>query len=54
MSINKYRPHLFVLPEDEVADNTNELWGHDLLKHNKKELERMVLAVKPFLFKEVK
>ncbi len=36
----------------DCSDNTNELWGHDLLKHNKLELDRMVLSVKPFLFKE--
>lgn len=34
----------------DCADNTNELWGHELLKHNKTELDRMILAVKPFLF----
>lgn len=34
----------------DCAENTNELWGHELLKHNKTELDRMVLAVKPFLF----
>ncbi|QLE56691.1 hypothetical protein [Nostoc sp. TCL26-01] len=34
----------------DCADNTNELWGHNLLKHNKTELERMVVCVKPFLF----
>ena len=32
-------------------DNKNELWGHDLLKHNEIELDRMILLVKPFLFK---
>lgn len=32
------------------ADNNDELWEHDLLKQNKPELERMVSAVKPFLF----
>lgn len=32
------------------SDNKNELWGHHLLKHNKTELDRMILAVKPFLF----
>lgn len=36
----------------DCFDNTNELWGHDLLKHNKLELDRMVLSVKPFLFEE--
>lgn len=34
----------------DCSDNTNELWGHDLLKHNKDELDRMILSVKPFLF----
>jgi hypothetical protein len=34
----------------DCSDNTNELWGHDLLKHNKTELERMISSVKPFLF----
>jgi hypothetical protein len=38
-----------VLAQD-CSDNTNELWGHELLKHNKTELERMILSVKPFLF----
>ncbi|NEP46928.1 MAG: hypothetical protein F6K35_50200 [Okeania sp. SIO2H7] len=34
----------------DCADNTNELWGHELLKHNQTELDRMIVAVKPFLF----
>ncbi|MFB2980295.1 hypothetical protein ACE1CM_29545 [Microseira sp. BLCC-F43] len=34
----------------DCSDNTNELWGHPLLEHNKAELDRMILAVKPFLF----
>lgn len=38
-----------VLAQD-CSDNTNELWGHELLKHNKTELERMIVSVKPFLF----
>lgn len=33
------------------SDNTDELWKHDLLKHNQNELERIVSSVKPFLFK---
>ena len=32
------------------ADDTLGLWGDDLLKHNKAELDRMGLSVKPFLF----
>lgn len=34
----------------DCSDNTDQLWGHALLKHNKTELERMILSVKPFLF----
>lgn len=32
------------------ADSTNELWEHQLLKHNETELKRMAALVKPFLF----
>ncbi|MBE9206821.1 hypothetical protein IQ244_09890 [Nostoc sp. LEGE 06077] len=35
---------------NNCADNTNELWEHELLKHNKIELERIISSVKPFLF----
>ena len=35
----------------DCPDNTNELWGHTLLKHNKGELARLASSVKPFLFK---
>jgi len=34
----------------DCSDNTNELWGHALLKHNKEELDRMIQSVKPWLF----
>lgn len=34
----------------DCSDNTNELWGHNLLKHNKHEIERMMLSVRQFLF----
>jgi hypothetical protein len=34
----------------DCSDNTHELWGHNLLKHNKAELDRMASSVKPFLF----
>ncbi|MEQ9549996.1 MAG: hypothetical protein RIM23_10300 [Coleofasciculus sp. G3-WIS-01] len=34
----------------DCSNNTNELWEHKLLKHNKTELERMIVSVKPFLF----
>jgi hypothetical protein len=37
----------------DCSDNTNELWGHDLLKHNRIELDRMILSVKPFLFNKI-
>lgn len=35
---------------EDCANNTSELWGHELLKHNKQELEKMVKCVKLFLF----
>jgi hypothetical protein len=35
----------------DCPDKTNELWEHNLLKHNKGELDRMASSVKPFLFK---
>jgi hypothetical protein len=34
----------------ECSDNADKLWKHDLLKHNKIELERIIITVKPFLF----
>ncbi|NJL41272.1 MAG: hypothetical protein HC899_34565 [Leptolyngbyaceae cyanobacterium SM1_4_3] len=36
------------------SDNTDGLWGHDLLRHNKTELERMISSVKPFLFNQAR
>jgi hypothetical protein len=34
----------------DCAENTHKVWGHSMLSHNKIELERLVLLVKPFLF----
>lgn len=34
----------------DCADNARTVWEHDLLRHNKVELDRMISAVKPFLF----
>jgi len=34
----------------DCSDNTRKTWGHNLLKHNQTELDRMVSSVKPFLF----
>jgi hypothetical protein len=36
----------------DCVNSSNDLWGHDLLKHNKSELDRMIKLVKPFLFNE--
>lgn len=36
----------------DCSNNTDEIWGHDSLKHNKSELDRMIASVKPFLFNE--
>lgn len=35
---------------EDCFNDTNILWGHDLLKHNKPELHRMIPSVKPVLF----
>jgi hypothetical protein len=34
----------------DCSNNTREVWGHALLRHNTDELDRMVFLVKPFLF----
>ncbi len=34
----------------DCFDGTDHTWGHELLKHNEKELARMEKTVKPFLF----
>lgn len=34
----------------DCSENPDDPWGHALLKHNKAELKRMRLFVKPFLF----
>ncbi len=34
----------------DCVNETDNIWGHDLLKHNRNELDRMILSVKPFLF----
>jgi hypothetical protein len=42
--------HIGVSLSKDCSDNTRKVWGHDLLKHNQTELDRMVSSVKPFLF----
>ena len=34
---------------DDCANDTDEIWGHVLLNHNRAELARMIRTVKPFL-----
>lgn len=34
----------------DCYDNTYKIWGHDLLKHNKAEVDRMIFSAKPYLF----
>ena len=34
----------------DCSNDKYDLWEHELLKHNKTELERMIKHVKPFLF----
>ncbi|MDM8556443.1 hypothetical protein QUF75_17095 [Desulfococcaceae bacterium HSG7] len=35
---------------NDCVNKTYRIWGHKLLKHNQKELDRMIASVKPFLF----
>ncbi|MEH2284605.1 MAG: hypothetical protein V7K90_25330 [Nostoc sp.] len=48
--INKNFENIGEALAKDCSDNTNELWGHDLLRHNQTELDRMISSVKPFLF----
>ncbi|MFP5270523.1 hypothetical protein [Coleofasciculus sp.] len=48
--INKSFEEIGDVLAQDCSDKTNELWEHELLKHNKTELERMIVSVKPFLF----
>jgi hypothetical protein len=34
----------------DCVENTQRVWGHKMLAHNKAELERLISLVKPFLF----
>jgi hypothetical protein len=34
------------------AENTDQLWKHELLKHNQSEVSRMIENIRPFLFKK--
>ncbi|MDM8558316.1 hypothetical protein [Candidatus Parabeggiatoa sp. HSG14] len=34
----------------DCVNETDKIWGHDLIKHNRNELARMISSVKPFLF----
>lgn len=35
---------------DDCSQNTQNMWGNHLLRHNHDELERLIQDVKPFLF----
>lgn len=37
----------------ECYENTRALWNHQLLQHNKEELDRMTIAIRPILFPPV-
>ena len=58
MSVNLYKPHVLVLPEDAAnrqlanacVDGATGLWAHPMLQHNQPEIERLIRNVKPFLF----
>jgi hypothetical protein len=36
---------------NDCSENTNELWGYELLDRNRGELNRLIVSVKPFLFR---
>lgn len=48
--INKSFEDIGKVLSQDCVENTRSLWGHDLLKHNETELDRMIQSVKPFLF----
>jgi len=48
--INKHFEQIGEALATDCPDKTNELWEHNLLKHNKGELDRLASSVKPFLF----
>ncbi len=50
-AINKNFEQIGEALAKDCPDHTNELWEHNLLKHNKAELDRMASSVKSFLFK---
>ena len=35
---------------EDCLNNTSQIWGHDLLKHNQSELQRMRNDIRPFIF----
>ncbi|HAI68549.1 MAG TPA: hypothetical protein DCM38_03825 [Gammaproteobacteria bacterium] len=35
---------------EDCVNETDKIWGHALLKHNREELARMIPFIKPFLF----
>ncbi len=37
---------------DDCVEDKDDVWGHELLKHNASELSRMRKIIKPFLFLE--
>lgn len=49
-SINKSYEQIGEALAQDCFDGTEETWGHELLQHNKPELERMATSVQPFLF----
>ena len=58
MSVNVYKPHVLVLPEDDadrqIANgfllDPSLNWGHALLEHNAGERQRLNSKVKSILF----
>jgi len=34
----------------DCSENTQRIWGYEMLRHNRSELDRLILSVKPILF----
>jgi hypothetical protein len=49
-AMNKNFESIGVALAKDCSEKTDKTWGHALLKHNKTEIDRMILSVKPYLF----
>lgn len=50
-NLNKSFEQIGEVLASHCSDNRSDLWDHELLKHNKIEVDRMIFCLKPFLFR---